>query len=404
MTGMQSESEPEQRQAGPPDEPVDLEPVRSLTRQRAHDLRALLSKYVSRHLPESTPAPSSPDEPPRFTGSHARLLPLLKVVPWALLVAFVVSFLWDFDGVAVGLAGTVLDLDGLLRILAVSGLIGFLTNWLAITMLFNPRSRRPLFGQGLIPAQRERVIYRLAKAVSDELINEEIIKQRIEASGVIPKYREMAMAVARGVLEDEEFRTDLKRMTVDYVNHVLASDRVRERIVAIAIEKLEEQMGVGLSGIALKVYRFLNEDELRRKLDQAVRELPNSLDNVMDEMDRLLDTVPGRIEARSDQIETWTSQVVLGFVEKLDVYTMVMENMRNYDDTRLEELIKRASNEQLNYIKYLGGLLGCVGGLVIWKPLLALAVLGGIGIVLFAVDESVYRLRRVNSPREEPPS
>jgi len=402
MTGMQSE--PEQQQADPPGEPVDLEPVRSLTRQRAHDLRALLSKYVGRHLPESTPAPSPPDEPPRFTGSHARLLPLLKVVPWALLVAFVVSFFWDFDGIAVGLAGAVLNLDGLLRILAVSGLIGFLTNWLAITMLFNPRTQRPLFGQGLIPAQRERVIYRLAKAVSDELINEEIIKQRIEASGIIPKYREMAMSVARGVLEDEEFRADLKRMTVDYVNQVLASDRVREQIVAIAIEKLEQQMGAGLSGIALKVYRFLNEGELRRKLDQAVRELPNSLDNVMDEMDRLLDKVPGRIEARSDQIETWTSQVVLGFVENLDVYTMVMENMRNYDDTRLEELIKRASNEQLNYIKYLGGLLGCVGGFVIWKPLLALAVLGGTGIVLLAVDESVYRLRRVSPPREEPPS
>ena len=373
---------------------VDLEPVRALTRQRAHDLRSLLTKYLRRHLPETPPTTSAkPDEPPRAVGVHASLLPLLRLVPGTLFLAFVASFLWDFDGMTFTVAGRTLALEGLMRILAVSGLIGFLTNWLAITMLFNPRSARPIFGQGLIPAQRDRVIYRLATAVSEELINEDIIKQRIETSGVIPKYRAMALSVARGVLEDDEFRDDLKGMAVDYVNQVLASERVRERIVAIAIEKLEQQMGAGLSGIALKVYRFLNEDELRRKLDQAVKELPNSLDNVMDEMDRLLDTVPARIEARSDQIESWASQVILGFVENLDVYTMVMENMRDYDDRRLEELIKRASNEQLKYITYLGGLLGCIGGLVIWKPGLALSVLGTIGLTLYLIDESVYRIR-----------
>lgn len=372
---------------------VNLEQVKSLTRRRAHDLRSLLSTYVRRHLPEPSTAPARPSEPPRFVGSHARLLPLLQFIPWLLGIAFAASFFWDFDDVAVRLGSSTLDLDGLLRITAVSGLIGFLTNWLAITMLFNPRTSRPLFGQGLIPAQRERVIYRLAKAVSEELINEEIIKARIEASGVIPKYREMALGVARGVIEDPEFRSDLKSMAVDYVNQVLASERVRERIVAIAIEKLEEQMGEGFSGIALKVYRFLNEEDLRRRLDQAVRELPNSLDNVMDEMDRLLDTVPEKIEARSEQIEHWASQVILGFVENLDVYTMVMDNMREYDERQLEDLLKRTTNEQLNYIKYLGGVLGCIGGLVIWKPLLALGFLGAVGLLLFAVDEAMLRLR-----------
>ena len=57
------------------------------------------------------------------------------------------------------------------------------------------------------------MIYRLATAVSEELINEEIIKQKIEENQIIPKYRELAMSVARGVLEDPEFRNDLKRLT-----------------------------------------------------------------------------------------------------------------------------------------------------------------------------------------------
>jgi hypothetical protein len=56
-------------------------------------------------------------------------------------------------------------------------------------------------------------------------------------------------------------------------------------------------------------------------------------------------------------------------------------------------LIKRASNEQLKYITYLGGLLGCIGGLVIWKPGLALSVLGTIGLTLYLIDVTVYRIR-----------
>src|SRR5690606_22311373 len=116
-----------------------------------------------------------------------------------------------------------------------------------------------------------------------------------------------------------------------------------------------------------------------------------------------LDTVPEKIEARSEQIESWASQVILGFVENLDVYTMVMENMRDYDDRRLEDLIKRASNEQLKYITYLGGVLGFIGGLVIWKPGLALGVLGSIGLTLYLIDETVYRIRLKRS-RAEPPA
>ena len=78
-------------------------------------------------------------------------------------------------------------LDGLLRMLSVSGLIGFLTNWLAVAMLFQPRQRRPIFGQGLIPAQRELVIARLAQAISERLINAQLIHQQIETSGLITR-------------------------------------------------------------------------------------------------------------------------------------------------------------------------------------------------------------------------
>lgn len=381
-----------------PKQAQTLPEARQLTRARARDLRSLVTRYVSRHLPAPTPKADAAEAPPRLVGGHAQLLPLLRLIPFALGALFVVSFWWDFNGIVLSPFGYTLNLEGLLRILSVSGMIGFLTNWLAITMLFNPQEERPVFGQGLIPAQRERVIYRLATAVSEELINEEIIKAKIEESNVIPRYREMALGVTRGVLEDPEFRADLKGLTADYVDQVLASEVVRRKIASVITEKLEAYAGKGLGGMALKAYRFLNEDDFQRRLDEVVQELPQSLDIVLDQMDTLLDTIPEKIEARSQDIEAWATKVVLGFVENLDVYSMVMQNMQQYDEGQLEQLLKRTTNEQLNYIKYLGGILGAFGGLVIWNAPFALLTLGSIGGVLWGVDELLYRAQAQPPP------
>jgi len=385
-----------------PDEPravTSVPEARAVTRARARDLRALISTYVRRHLPAVYREKAPVAEPPRVVGAHARLLPLLRLVPAVLGILFAVSFAWDFDGMTVSLAGRTLQLEGLLRILSVAGLIGFATNWLAITMLFNPRRRRPLLGQGLIPAQRERVIFRLAKAVSEELINEEIIKRKIEEAQIIPRYRELAMSMTRGVLEDPEFRRDLKALTADYVQRVLTSDQVRRRIVDYTIEKIEAYVGEGVGGLALKAYRYLNEEDFKRRIDKAIHQIPGSLDLVLDEMDALLDRLPEKIEARAEDIEEWATRAVLGFVEQLDVYGMIMGNMARYDERQLEDLLRRTTNEQLNYIKYLGGVLGFVGGLVIWEPVLSVTSLAALGLLLWGLDELLMRL---DTPGDDP--
>ena len=372
------------REAGLP-EVSALPEVRDATRESARNLRTVLWKYIRRHLPERVETPTRFPEPPKQTGSQAAILPILRLVPWVLGILFGISFFWDFNGMSATIAGVPFQFDGLLRILAVSGLIGFLTNWLAITMLFHPRQRRPLLGQGLIPAQRERVIYRLASTVSEELINADIIKKKIEESGIIGRYRDIAFNVTRGVVEDPEFRKEIKDVAAEYIEQVVGSEEVRRKIVSFIIQKIEEHAG-GLGGIALKTYRFLGEQDFQRRIDEAVSKLPTSIDSALDQFDGLLDSIPGKIEARSEDIEDAVTKTVLSFVENLDVYSIVATNMQAYDERRLEDLMKRATNEQLNYIKYLGGVLGCIGGLVIWEPVAAMTVLGALGVFIVGLD------------------
>ncbi len=358
---------------------------------RLRVLAGLVARYARKHLPQRPRVAPPAAEPPRVKGSHAVALGVLRVIPWLLGAGFAVSFFWDFPGREIVLMGQRVPLEGLLRILMVSGYIGFLTNWLAITMLFHPRHRRPILGQGLIPAQRERVIFRLAKAVSEELISPDLIKRKIEESGIIPRYRAMMVEVGRNVVEDPDFRREVKALAADYARETLSAPELRQRIIAFTIDKLESFAGQGLAGVALRTYRLLGENDFQRRIEEAVAALPEAVDTLLDGFDRQLDALPARLEMHSEALEVWATRAVLDFVESFDIYAIVTENMRRYDEQQLENLLKNTSNEQLNYIKYLGGVLGAIGGFVIWQPVLALGVLGGIVALAWGLDAILYR-------------
>ncbi|MDX1421141.1 MAG: DUF445 family protein, partial [Rubricoccaceae bacterium] len=375
-----------------------IEAAKQATRSRARDVGLLLVRYARRYWPERAPRPvASTDEPPRFVGRLGQVLPYLRAIPWLLGALFALSFAWDFDGVTVRLLGEAVSAEGLLRVTAVSGLIGFLTNWLAITMLFQPREKRAILPQGLIPAQRERVIYRLAQAISQELINEEIIKEKIHESGVIGRYRDLALTTVRGVVEDPGFRAELKALAGDYAQEVLGSEPVRKELAQLAAQKVEEQAGQGFGGVALRLYRTFAEDDFQRRIDRAIAELPQAITPLLDRLDAALDAVPARVEARADDLEAWATRAVLSAIESFDVRSLIVENARKYDEAQLERILKSTSNEQLNYIKYLGGILGTFGGLVIWQPLLALAAFAALGLGVWALDEALVRARRARA-------
>jgi len=366
--------------------------ARVTTRAYAFDLWALLKEYSTRHTP--TPLSSQPHtQPLPPAGMHVPALRYLRLTPALLTGLFAISFMWDFSGMSLHIWNESVALDGLLRMLSVSGLIGFLTNWLAVAMLFQPRQSRPIFGQGLIPAQRERVISRLAQAISERLINAQLIHQQIEANGLITRSRETALQVIRGMVEDPDFRADLKQLVIHYAEQVVADKRVRQELVQVVMQKMKQQ-ATGFSGIVLNLLSHFKEEELEAKLDDAVRELPGSLDRLLDRGHQLLDALPFHIEERSAELEQWATQVVLHFVQQLDVYGLLIANMGKYDETQLEDLLKNTSNEQFNYIKYLGGVLGFFGGLVIWQPIPALILFGVLGVSLWFIDEVLMRLRK----------
>ena len=148
------------------------------------NLKDVISDYIGRHWPGSDASKTAPQAQKGRTRKHGFGLNLIRLIPWVLLALFILSFIWDFTGLGLLLDhnGTyillegeqisivarysglglpsfsrILELEGLMVTVSAAGLIGFFTNWLAITMLFHPRKRRPLLGQGIIPASKDRV-------------------------------------------------------------------------------------------------------------------------------------------------------------------------------------------------------------------------------------------------------
>ncbi|MEP1307124.1 MAG: DUF445 family protein [Balneola sp.] len=345
------------------------------TKEYGQQLWGIVLKQIDKQSEEKQIS-SPPLSPPKKESKHKVLLKLLFLFPLFLIGTFIGSFYWDFNGVQTTVLGVLIEFEGLMRILSISGLIGFLTNWLAITMLFRPAKKRPIFGQGLVPAQKDRIAYRLAAAVSEDLINPEIIKQKIQESQAISKYRAQATEYIREVIDDPEFRSELKILAVNYVDEMVAQPEVRANIAESIIHQIENNIEENsFEKVALKAYSFIKGQEMQSLVEDALTKLPGGVEKGLDKLDSFLDTLPDKIETHSSAIENIVTSLLYKLINQLDVHALVEDNLRQYDEQRLEKLIKNASNDQLQYIQYLGAVLGTLGGFIIWKPIGSLLLL-----------------------------
>ncbi|GAB5408951.1 MAG: DUF445 family protein [Balneolaceae bacterium] len=332
--------------------------------------------------------------PPRKESKHKWLINLLFIFPLFLLIGFTTSFFWDFDGLSSSIFGLTISFEGLLRILSISGMIGFLTNWLAIKMLFRPTHKRPILGQGLIPAQKERIAYRLAVAVSEDLINPEIIKKKIHESQAITKYREKATDYIRAIIDDPDFRIELKTLVVSYVDEMLADPDIRGTLAKTVIEQIEGTIEQNsFERVALKAYSFLKGQEMQDLVEEALTKVPGGIEKGLDKLDIFLDDLPNRIDKHSSTIEDVVTSLLYKLINQLDVHSLVEDNLRQYDEKRLEIMIKNASNDQLRYIQYLGAVLGTLGGFVIWQPIPSIVVLGFIILFTLGLDSLLVKMK-----------
>jgi uncharacterized membrane protein YheB (UPF0754 family) len=364
----------------------------------------MIKKYFQKHFrfEEVFDAPPTAEDI-SFVAKRQRkrsffiFLQFLKLLPIVCGLAFAISFFWDYGpDDSWMILGQDLKMEAFIRMVAVSGLIGFGTNWVAVKMLFKPVYRRPIWGQGLIPAHKERIVWNLAGGIHKHILNEELIRDRITKSGLTQKISHLLVTGVQNLLDDEEFSREVKLIAYSYLKERIALPETRERFTNIIDEKLDDNINKGLPGFVFKAYKALNRKEYEMLLNKILDRVPGIVVEVIEEVESETEAIGEAIRAREHEMEALLLRVVIDVLDRIDIRTLLSKQMAHFDEARLEQLIWSATNEQLLYIEYLGTLLGILGGLLIWQPVVVGIFFISLIAVLFLLDQVLFTLKKNN--------
>ncbi len=182
----------------------------------------------------------------------------------------------------------------------IAALTGWITNYIAIKMLFHPREKvKILFFeiQGIFPKRQKKLAEKLGKIVSEELFS------------------------------------------VDDVKKVLKDEKTTKEIVNIIDEKLDDFLDNKLTATMPMLAMFMN-DELKQTIKGTLEE----------EFKQMLPEMIGRLAENLDH--------------SVDVEKTVYEKVVNFSTDKLEEILYSIMKKEFKFIEILGGVLGFMIGLI----------------------------------------
>ncbi len=322
----------------------------------------------------------------------------LRVLPFVCFLGFIVSFFWDFSGeLSPFWRKDTITMDGLLGKITVTGLVGFLTNWIAIKMLFYPRKKRPLLGQGLIPARKERIILRLGEQISKEVINKDLILAKISESGILKKYRHKIIQNLREAVQNKEFRKDVFSLVQHYVHKISHSSAYQNSLRGLLNEVDFSNVGI-MEGALFRLYKLLAGDKnFDEKIERIVSHFGFDVKQYDKHLGIFLDKLPYGIEEEGEALEESVLNLIVFLIEKINIQGVIVHNLKQFDETRLEKLLWGSTSSQLLYIQYLGCFLGIIGGLFLWLPYEAIVTLFLLGVSTWGLDSLLFLLRNKRS-------
>lgn len=181
-----------------------------------------------------------------------------------------------------------------------AALTGWVTNYLAIKMLFHPRKKiRILFFsiQGIFPKRQDVLAERLGRIVSKELFSFKDIKDRFTSTS-----------------------------TAIEINKVLD-------------EKLEDFMDVKLKSTLPMLSMFLNSDAKSRIKETLHIEFQNILPDILNRY--------------SEKLE-----------RDIDIEKIVASKVSTFSSDKLEQILYSIMKKEFKFIEILGGVLGFIIGLI----------------------------------------
>ena len=282
--------------------------------------------------------------------------------------------------------------------LAVSGLIGYFTNYIAVKMLFRPRTEKHIFGKrvpftpGVVPKNQPRLAKALGRTVSEQLLTGDDLKQALTSE-------KTADTVAQKITEALFTDRQISDLTADFAgteNAAALRAFAEEKITSLAVQKLKEAdigaliINEGTAAVKEKVAgsmlaMFVN-DELIASLAAPLGEkitayIDSNADGmigkaVTEELDSLEASTPADLLAGAgvapETVRAAASQLFMRaaadaidpLLASVDIPAMVEARVNAMSVVEVEELVMSVMKHELNAVINLGALIGIVIGLL----------------------------------------
>ena len=284
----------------------------------------------------------------------------------------------------------------------IGGIIGLITNGIAIRMLLRPLKAIKVWGltlpftPGLIPKEKPRIAKSLGDVVANNLLNQDVIKNGLLSPAMDDKITIAVNGlIAKKSTSDETLRELFYAFSSAERGEQIITD-VTTKVVGFSYERMVKmELGPLLSEIAVteivsnlqgSMFAMLINENLissaKVKMSEIIERMvvekgEDILDNIFEKestnlLDKRLCDLYLEYEDRIPEFVAWVITTYHQLIDKnigvlihaLDLSKLVEDQINGYDVLTFEKMILEIMRKELNAIVWLGGLLGCIMGLV----------------------------------------
>lgn len=303
----------------------------------------------------------------------------------------------------------------------VGGIIGYITNDLAIRMLFRPHEEKKIFGirvpftPGVIPKEKGRIAGAIGTVIKENLLDENTLKEFLLAEktekDIVCKLRtatkefitkqqsnpETVEEFLRQYLSDEEIHGmagSINESLTRQIHDKLSKQELGNEIANVAVEHVlrklsndnqsEDILGIlkSLGKDVLGTYLVTFKGKLKELLSRNINDILNNNSNeivsnlIGDETSRLLSTpVQQLLSGREEQLAKLPDKAVNLYkktitenlkriLDNVDIAAIVKNRIEGMKMDEAEELILQVMKKELKAIVWLGAGLGFLMGFV----------------------------------------
>lgn len=298
------------------------------------------------------------------------------------------------------------------------GIIGYITNDIAIRMLFRPHNAKYLFGikipftPGIIPKEKGRIASAIGGAISENLMSKDVLEKNLLSDEMITKIRLSINSFFETQKNNQETVRDflahyltandtdrlihgLKEGLTDQVSTKLGESNLGEQISEVVMEHVSSKLRI--DGLDLDIPQMLKsligssvwgqvanliEKPAKHYLAKNINQMLSAngpeivgklVDNGVDDMSQL--SMQKLLQGKELQIaqatntciglyRTIISEHLPRILEAINIPVIIESRINEMDMNETEKLIFQVMDKELKAIVWLGALLGAVMGCI----------------------------------------